>query len=140
MNSSGNVSIIGLGRTNITLSQPTTSNYSIASTSASINITTKTYPVITCATIINKNYGDPSFNLTAATTNSETAIQYTSGNVTVATVNSSGVVTVGNVGNTTIELYQPETANYFTITANTLMNVSKPVSYTHLTLPTICSV
>jgi len=43
----------------------------------------------------------------------------------IATVDATGNVTIGNVGTTTIQLYQPQSENYSTIIANTIVNVAK---------------
>ena len=65
------------------------------------------------------------FNLNASTNNNETDIVYTSFDPFIANVDSYGNITIGNAGNTQIQLYQPDTANYTSITANTIIYVNK---------------
>ena len=89
-----------------------------------MNVSKRT-PNITVTSSFNKAYGDPSFNLAASTNNSQTPIVYTSGNVSVATVDASGNVSIVDIGNTTITLSQIETDNYLPVSANTNVIVSK---------------
>ena len=88
-----------------------------------------TAPVLTYGNLLvnatfNKIYKDASFNLNP-TTNSGGSITYTSRNANIATVNSSGIVTIGNVGTTSINLFQAETSTYWDASVNTTITVNK---------------
>jgi uncharacterized protein YjbI with pentapeptide repeats len=70
-------------------------------------------PTIGTLTAPAKNFGDASFNLTAPTSNSNGAFEYTSGTPAVATVTlAGGVVSIVGVGSTTITATQAATTNY----------------------------
>ena len=92
-------------------------------------------PIINVFPSFSKVFQDVFFNLNANSTNTETTITYTSANTFVATVDSYGNVTIGNVGNTQIQLYQPQTDNYLTVTTNTMVNVSRLQSTLNYTVP-----
>jgi hypothetical protein len=119
----GIVTIGNVGNTIVTMTQGNTLNYLYTSATSVIYVNRK-QPTITVDAVNNKLLRDVSFQLVATTDNSETPIQYTSLNPNIATVVPGGKVTIGNVGNTVMTLYQPETTNYYSVSANTLVNIT----------------
>ena len=119
----GIVTIGNVGNTTITMLQGNTTNYLYTSATSVIYVNRK-QPTITVDAVNNKLLRDVSFQLVATTDNSETPIQYTSLNPNIVTVVPGGKVTIGNVGNTVMTLYQPETTNYFSVSANTLIDIT----------------
>jgi hypothetical protein len=120
----GTVTIGNVGTANITLTNPQTENYYEVSSEIVVNVASLQSNIIVDSSFT-RIYLDSSFNLTTVTNNPETPIQYTSVNTTIATVDQYGNVIIGNAGNTRIELYQPNTTNYSTVTANTIIYVNK---------------
>jgi uncharacterized protein YjbI with pentapeptide repeats len=86
-------------------------NYAASSTSGTLTVARAT-PTIGALSAPAKNFGDPSFNLTAPTSNSSGAFTYTSSAPGVATVTSGGTVTIVGTGSTTITATQDASGNY----------------------------
>jgi uncharacterized protein YjbI with pentapeptide repeats/uncharacterized protein YjdB len=109
--STGEVAIVGAGTTTITATQDASGNYSSRNITG-VLIVSPIAPTFGAFTIPSKNINDSSFNLTAPTTNSGGAFTYTSDASNVATVTSSGVVTIKGVGTATITATQEASGNY----------------------------
>ena len=124
---SGNVIVGNTGSATISMVQANTSNYTGITANTIINVS-KAITNITANASFNTAYKSASFNIGASTNNTETPIVYTSGNTYIATVDQSGNVIAGNIGNTTISMVQANTTNYIGITANTIVNVSKAIT------------
>jgi hypothetical protein len=79
---------------------------------------------------ITKNVGDPAFQITAPTTNSDGTFSYTSNNGAVATITGTTVTIVGS-GTTTITATQAATSTYTsgTITATLTINKSTIIPF-----------
>jgi|GEM_PF-728714 len=109
---SGNtVTIVGAGTAAITASQSGNQNYDAAADASQTLIVNKAGQTITFDAIAAKTYGDPSFNLHAASS-SGLPIYYTSSVSSVATVNGNEV-TILNAGLTSIVARQDGNANYY---------------------------
>ena len=106
------LNIVGVGNCKINVFQAEIGVY----TSAEIDIdlvVNPAAPTFSSFTISSKNYGAANFTPTYPTSNSPGAFTYSSSNTSVATVNSTtGVITVGNLGTTTITVTQAATTNY----------------------------
>ena len=89
------VTIVGAGSTTITASQSGNSNYSAATSVDQMLTVSKAAPVISNFGNLSKNYGDPTFTL-SATSNSTGTFTYTSSNLSVATVSGNTVTIVGS--------------------------------------------
>jgi uncharacterized protein YjbI with pentapeptide repeats len=105
------ITVVGAGHTVITATQGIYTNYIEGSVSADLTISKR---ISTMGNLIltSKLYTDPPFNLDHPTTNSTGQFVYTSGNISVATINGSTVSLVG-VGQTIIRATQLEDNNNF---------------------------
>lgn len=116
---SGEVTIIGVGTTNITVKKLGDNNYNESAVSTAVTLTVnkadQTTPVIGGGDIT-KKYGDANFNISATGGSGTGAYIYTSSNTAVATVNASGLVTLGTgagaIGTTKITVKKLGDANY----------------------------
>jgi hypothetical protein len=99
---SGNtVTIVAPGTTDITASQSGNANFNAATNVVrSLVVNTKTAQTITFASLSNKVFGDPNFNLSASAS-SGLPVSFTSSNPAVATV-SGNTVTIVAAGTTNI--------------------------------------
>jgi hypothetical protein len=118
VSSSGVVTIVGAGSTVITASQAGNANYNAATDVTQTLIVGKANQTIVFGALTAKQYNDPNFTLTA-TASSGLAVSYTSSNPAVATVSSSGVVTIVGMGSTIITASQAGNANYNAATSVT---------------------
>jgi alpha-tubulin suppressor-like RCC1 family protein len=119
VNSNGDVTIIGLGTTNITASQAGDSNYNAATPVSQTLTVNKADQIITFPAIPIKTFGDPLFYL-AGTSTSNLPLTYSGNNSSVATILGSGVTIVG-AGTCEITGYQTGNSNY---------NAATPVAQT----------
>ena len=120
----GIVTIGNVGNTTVTITQLATANFSDISTNTIIYVS-RIQPNIHYTASYTKNYRDESFLLDANTTNTDsTQILYSTDNQSVAIVNAIGNVTIGNAGTANITLTGNQTANYYPVTANILINVN----------------
>jgi hypothetical protein len=104
------VTIVGIGTTTITATQPATANYTAGTISDALSVS-QASPTITNFVIPAKNIGDAPFTLVAPTSNSTGAFTYTSSDETIATIQNNEVTIVGG-GTVTITATQDETANF----------------------------
>jgi uncharacterized protein YjbI with pentapeptide repeats/uncharacterized protein YjdB len=109
----GVVTIVGAGTTTITATQAVSAdgNYTGGSTVSASLVVSPIAPTIGALSVPAKNFRDISFNLTAPSSNSSGAFTYDSSNTAVATVTSSGVVTIVGAGSTTITATQAASAD-----------------------------
>ncbi|NCZ52886.1 MAG: leucine-rich repeat domain-containing protein, partial [Verrucomicrobia bacterium] len=121
---SGNVTIIGAGIANITVSQEGNDNYYDASSVALVTVEQATQ-IITVDSSFNKVYGvASSFNLDASC-NTGLPLSYTSDASNVATVSSSGIVTIIGAGTAKITVSQEGNDNYYDAFSVALVTVAK---------------
>ena len=78
---------------------------------------------ITCQSSFYKDFNDPAFNLNASTSG-DGKLTYSSSNTGVATVSSSGLVTLKGAGNATITITATETGEYASATKQVTVIVS----------------
>ena len=116
------VSIVGVGKSIITATQSTTSNYNASSISAQLTVS-KNKAQISGFNSLDKTYGDDPFNL-QATSSSSGDFTYSSSNDQVATVNGTEVTIVG-VGTTILTAFQSSDGNYQSNTVTTTLVVGK---------------
>lgn len=108
---SGNtVTIVGLGTSTITASQPGDTNYNAASDIAQTLTVNKGDQTIAFATLATKKFGDVPFTL-GAVSSSGLAISYTSSNTGIATV-SGNIITIVGAGTSTITASQAGDTNF----------------------------
>ncbi|MDT3404765.1 MBG domain-containing protein [Mucilaginibacter terrae] len=122
---SGNiVTIVGVGNTTVTATQPGSNSYHPAASISRQLTVNKANQIITFSTLPAKAYADPDFTLTASAS-SGLPITYTSSNPLVATVTGSTVTVIG-IGTTVITASQPGNENYNAATdAVQTLNVGK---------------
>ena len=131
VDANGNVTPIGPEGTEciITVSQTATDDYESKTESILVFIAeTGTDTVINVTQSINKVYGDSVFSLGATTNNTDSVISYTSLNTSIATVNSSGNVTIVSAGTCTIRLFQPDSVNFNKISIDVTIIIAKAPS------------
>lgn len=134
VDSTGEVTIVGLGNTTITASVPASSTYLGGSASKLLTVS-KQPNVITFAVIPAKFVTDTAFAVSVTATNG--TISYSSSNTAVATIDASGTITLVGAGSTTITASVPASANYLAGTASKSLVVSKNANV--VTLATIPS-
>ena len=117
------VTIVGIGSTTITATQPATANYTAGTISDALSVS-QASPTITNFSIPAKNIGDAPFTLVAPTSNSTGAFTYTSSDETVATIQDNVVTIVGG-GTVTISAVQDETANFTWGEITAVLSVNK---------------
>jgi uncharacterized protein YjdB len=136
VNDSGLVILVGTGTATITVSQEEITGYTSGTSYSVINVnsSTKTATVITVNNFT-KNYGDAAFLLDPSS-NSPALFTYLSDAQSVATVNYyTGLVTLVGNGTATITVSQPETSDYTSGTAYSVINVNSSTVTTVITVP-----
>jgi uncharacterized protein YjbI with pentapeptide repeats len=120
VDSSGLVTIVGVGTTTITVSQVETTNYNAPSNATAILTVIKGTPNLSAFSIASKIFGDLPFAVTAPTSqNTVGTFHYTSDTPGVATITDSGTITIVGAGSTTITANQDATTNFNAPTAIT---------------------
>ena len=128
------VTMVGLGTTTITAVQANSVNYVPATITATFTVI-KATPTLTNFSIPTKNLGNPTFLITAPTTDSDGTFTYTSSDTSVATIVGNRV-TIKAVGTSIITASQASTANYFAATnTDTLIVTLVPTVLTNFSLP-----
>ncbi len=126
VDNNGKVTIVGVGTATITATAAGTEHYKEASASYSLNVGTKNAQVLSfSSSVVNKEYGDSDYTMTATHTVGDGAVTYSSSDAQVATVNNSGKVHIVGVGTTTIMATAAETSNYAASSTSYSLNVSK---------------
>ncbi len=123
----GLVTIVGAGYTNIVATQAALGNFKTYSVSATF-VVNSVSPTLGTFSIPTKDFGTAPFTLTPPTSNSSGTFSYTSSNTAVATV-VGDVVTIVGAGTAVITAIQLETTNYLQstpITADFVMNPIAP--------------
>ena len=126
VNSSGTVTILGIGTSTIQISTTFNSNYigAFKLVTITVSLPPQQTTVISVPSTLTKIFGDAPFSL-GATSNSDAAISYSSSNTGVATVATDGTVTIVGQGLTTITTTQLANTNYTSGSATTIITVSK---------------
>jgi hypothetical protein len=135
--STGRITIVAPGSIDIVATQAQTATHT-ASTVRTTFTVAKATPTLGAMSAITKTSGDPTFTLTAPTSNSDGAITYFSSMESVATVDAtSGLVRLWGSGTTTITALQAATSNYNSATVTTTLTVvatgATPLSSTFTT-------
>lgn len=112
INESGEVTIIGTGSTDITVSQAGDDNYNDAEEVVHELVVEKADQTITMEIITDKNYGDSPFEVMASLSNSDDELNYTTSDDLIASVNEEGVVTIHRTGTVEVTVFTNGTANY----------------------------
>ncbi|MGF6375838.1 GH25 family lysozyme M1 (1,4-beta-N-acetylmuramidase) [Clostridiales Family XIII bacterium PM5-7] len=109
----GKVSLTGkTGTATITITSPSTTNYVAKSKTVTVNVDqSKLAPTITTTTSIKKEVDDPAFHI-EYTTNSDGAVSFKSSDTTIATVSSTGLVTILKQGTVKFTISTAETNTY----------------------------
>jgi surface protein len=126
---SGNyVHINGLGDAIITATQEATTNYNSISKTVQLSVVTMKYPNLTNFDQITKKYGESAFEIIPPDTDSNGQFNYSSSNSSVASV-SGNIVSIHNLGTTTITAIQQGTDRYYQASINTTLTVNKMNSF-----------
>jgi hypothetical protein len=129
------VTIVGGGTTTITADQASTATYLSETITASFQVNRAT-TVLTNFSVPSMASGNPAFNITPPTSNSDGAFTYTSSRTTVATIEGNLVTIVGG-GVSTITAVQAATTNYTSATVTTQFQVSSLTTVlSNFTMPT----
>lgn len=129
VSSNGTISLKGgTGIVYITVTSPETANYKEAARQVRITVNPDEASAATITTgenAYNKTVNDSAFSLDAST-NSDGALTYSSSNTSIATVDSSGKVTLkGIAGTTTITIKVAATSNYAAATKTVTVTVTE---------------
>jgi hypothetical protein len=111
VDSTGKVTIKGVGTATITIKAAETSKYTEASKSVTVTVAAASQTITTGSTSYSKTYGDTAFSL-GAKTNGNGALTYSSDKTSVAEVDSTGKVTIKGVGKATITVKAAATNQY----------------------------
>ena len=125
--SEGTVSIVGAGSANISVSQDASGNYNTRTVSGEL-VVSPIAPTIGTFTIPQKNINDSSFNISDPSSNSTGAFTYTIDSSNVATITSSGEVSLVGVGTATITATQAASTNYTSGSVSALLEVNAVLS------------
>ena len=124
----GLITVLGAGTTDIKVSQVTNANYEAGFKSASLVIT-RAAPLFGQFSIANAIYGSAPLTVTPPFATSDGAFTFASSAAEVATVNNSGNIVVVGAGETTITATQAQTAKYNsgTVQATLIIDKANPV-------------
>jgi hypothetical protein len=122
IDSNGEVSILNVGSTILTVSQAADTNYEAGTSTITLNIT-KANPVISGFADISKTYGDSSFEIIAPSSTSDGSFTYTS-STSSATI-SGNTVTIAGAGNVIITATQTPSVNYNSATITATLSIAK---------------
>jgi hypothetical protein len=122
VSTTGQVTIKNTGTANINVTQLGNTNYLDASASTILTVG-KATPTITVDSSFNKLLSDGSFNLGATSSNSTVPLTYSSDASNVATVSTTGQVTIKNTGTANINVTQLGNTNYLDGSASTILTI-----------------
>lgn len=111
VNSTGKVTLKGVGTAKITVKAAATSTYLSASKTITITVVKGTQN-LSAATVYNKTYGGKAFTLNVKRTAGNGKLSYKSANTNIVKVNSKGKVTITGCGRTTITVKAAGTSLY----------------------------
>jgi hypothetical protein len=127
------ITIVGVGTSTITASQPNTANYTSGTITATFEVGQGT-PVLTNFSLPTKTIGDAAFTIAPPVTNSTGLITYTSSDPEVATIDGNTITIVGR-GSSTITAEQESTTNFVSGTITALFTINKiPTVLTNFTV------
>jgi uncharacterized protein YjbI with pentapeptide repeats len=118
------ITIVGAGSTTITANQASTTNY----TSGTINAVLTVNPIspnINTISNITKTFGDIPFRVSTTSNNSLGTFTYISGNISVATISDTNLLTIVGGGTSTITANISATTNYTSAITSALLTVNK---------------
>jgi uncharacterized protein YjdB len=121
---SGEVTLVGVGSTNIVATQSATTLYVSSSITATLTVTLPT-PSFGTFAVAAKTFGDAQFAPTPPTSSSSGTFSFSSSDSNVATVNSSGQVVIVGAGSTIITATQAATSQYATGSTTATLTVAK---------------
>ena len=121
---SGEVTLVGVGSTNIVATQSATTLYVSSSITATLIVTLPT-PSFGTFAVAAKTFGDAQFAPTPPTSSSSGTFSFSSSDSNVATVNSSGQVVIVGAGSTIITATQAATSQYATGSTTATLTVAK---------------
>jgi gliding motility-associated-like protein len=122
IDSNGEVSILNVGSTILTVSQASDTNYEAGTNTITLNIT-KANPIISGFADISKTYGDSSFEIIAPLSTSDGSFTYSSSSSS-ATI-SGNTVTIAGAGNVIITATQTPSVNYNSATITATLSIAK---------------
>jgi hypothetical protein len=117
------ITIVGVGSSTITATQPNTANYTSGTITTTFEVSQGT-PVLTNFVIPTKIIGDAAFAIVPPVSNSTGLITYTSSDSSVATIDGNTITIVGR-GSSTITAVQESTTNFVSGTITALFTINK---------------
>ncbi|SCJ74061.1 Bacterial Ig-like domain (group 2) [uncultured Eubacterium sp.] len=124
VNSSGRVTIVGKGTAPITVTAAKTEQYMEATKQITINVTDRKAQILTGTTRYDKKVGDSDFKLNIKSSG-DGILSYVSDNQSVASVSSSGMVSIKASGTAKITVKASQTNNYDASEIIVVVNVQK---------------
>ncbi len=123
VDTSGNVTIKGAGTATIAVSAAAKGNYAAGSRNVTVKVNTAA-PTFSGSTSFSKTYGNAAFSL-GQSVNSGGTLTYSSDNTSVATVDTSGNVTIKGAGTATITVSAAAKGNYSAGSRTVTVTVAK---------------
>ncbi|MEG0722452.1 MAG: hypothetical protein RR446_12005, partial [Lachnospiraceae bacterium] len=121
----GKVSIVGAGTTEITVALTETDNYFAAAAKVSVTVKKKAGTLMVSKLTYELTYGDADFTIADITKEGESEVTFTSSKEDVATVDSTGKVSMKGVGETIIKLDMAESNNYNAVSNQVTVKVKE---------------
>ena len=125
VSSNGTVSVKKQGTTTITIKAAATDNVEAAVKTISLTVTKPQQTVTSKYSKYNRTPTSPAFSITGVKTDGDGKISYKSSDKNVATVSSSGKVSIKGIGTAEITITASETANYAAGSKTVTINVTK---------------
>ena len=124
---SGRVTIVGAGRTTISMSQTATDDHLAGSTDVVLLVrrATPTPSFSAASTDITKTFGDADFDIVAPTSASTGAFTFSSSNANVVSVTAAGRASIKGVGTATITASQAATDDHLAATTTMTVRVNR---------------
>ena len=125
VNPNGEVTIVGSGKTVITITAPATDNYDATIKQVNISVSNRPY-IFSGDDTYNVTYGDDAFTLNTTLVEGTSELTYASDNNSVASVgNTTGEVTINGAGTANITITAPETEQYAKTSTTVAIIVAK---------------
>lgn len=125
--STGRVTIVGVGSTTVTATQPATNLYQQGSVTAVLRVT-KAVPKLGAFSVGTKVFGDDPFSVKEPTSTSSQDFIFESSDPKIARITSSGRVTIVSAGQVVITASQPGNSNFEPADRKATLTITKAVT------------